>query len=354
MRVVQFIFLSLFSFSGLAQIPDGYYTNAEGKQGTELKSALYIIIKGHTTYPYTSSSTDTWDILKETDRDPNNPNNVIGIYSRFSMNAAHEYNSGSGWSREHVWAQSRGDLGTSRGPGTDIHHLRAEDVSTNSARSNRNFVAECDRQYIDGSGATPSYSCSNEYSWEPPDEVKGDIARMLFYMATRYEGENGEPDLELTEVLQSQTDSAPLHAVLSVLLVWHEADPVSQTEITRNNIIYTYQNNRNPYIDHPEYVDLIWGTPDPDEPDPDEPVLSTSNPSVDFLVYPNPSNGHFTIQSANPIAQILVYDSQSKLILSLDSNLSSFSLVEYPSSSFFVKVYLVNSQKPIYFHISTF
>lgn len=254
--------LLLFTLTTYAQIPSGYYNDAQSKTGEELKLALNSIIKGHTEYSYTSTSTDTWDILKVADRDPNNSNNVIGIYSGFSMDGPAEYAGGSGWTREHVWAKSRGDFGTSKGPGTDCHHLRAEDASTNSARSNRNFD-ECNTPYIDGSGtysgATESFTSSTEFVWKPREEVKGDVARILFYMATRYEGENSEPDLELTEELQDATSDAPLHAKLSVLLAWHQEDPVSTAEQQRNEIIYGYQGNRNPFIDHPEYVASIWG-----------------------------------------------------------------------------------------------
>ena len=108
-----------------------------------------------------------------------------------------------GWTREHVWAKSRGDLGTSRGAGTDIHHLKPCDVSVNSARNNRWF-AECTEEYLDG-GVTPtgSYTSTDDWVWKPRDEVKGDIARMIFYMATRYEGENAEVDLEIIDSIPS-------------------------------------------------------------------------------------------------------------------------------------------------------
>ncbi|MEL6535577.1 MAG: endonuclease, partial [Bacteroidota bacterium] len=263
MKRVLTTFLGLaLMLPALAQVPSGYYTSAEGLSGNALKAALNDIISGHTEFPYSASTTDTWDILKETDRDPNNPNNVIGIYSGFSMDGPAEYNSGNGWNREHTWAKSRGDFGTTLGAGTDVHHLRAADISTNSARNNRNF-GEATTPYVDGSGqysgATGSFTSSSEYVWEPRAEVKGDIARMIFYMATRYEGENGEVDLELTETLLSNTDKSPLHARLSVLLAWHVEDPVDQQERDRNDVIYSYQNNRNPFIDRPEFVEAIWG-----------------------------------------------------------------------------------------------
>jgi endonuclease I len=262
-RLFLLVLTLVFSNSIFAQIPSGYYNNAQGKTGTDLKSALHGIIDGHTEYPYSSSNTDVWDILKVADRDPNNANNVIGIYSNFSMNAAAEYNSGSGWNREHVWAKSRGNFGTSKGAGTDIHHLRAADISTNSARNNRNFD-EATTQYIDGSGgyqgATQSYTSSTDWIWEPRDEMKGDVARMIFYMVVRYEGTNGEPDLELTDTYLSSTDQSPFQGKASVLMDWHLADPVSSEEESRNDIVYSYQGNRNPFIDHPEYACEIFNT----------------------------------------------------------------------------------------------
>lgn len=257
MKRVSTTFLSLILCLGLfAQAPSGYYDNAIGKKGEALKSALNDIIDGHTELTYSQC----WDALKVTDRDPNNSNNVIGIYSRFSMDADAEYAGGSGWNREHVWAKSRGDFGTSQGAGTDIHHLRACDVSTNSARSNKAFD-DGGSTYVDGSGnysgTTPAKSDSD--SWEPGDGQKGDVARMVFYMATRYEGENGEPDLELTDQIFGTSDKQPLHGRISALLAWHEADPVDQEEINRHEAIYSFQGNRNPFIDHPEWVDDIWG-----------------------------------------------------------------------------------------------
>lgn len=261
-KTIVFYALSfLIVFQASAQIPSGYYDSADGLTGTSLKSALNDIIDGHTEYPYSSSGTDVWDILKVADRDPNDSTHVIGLYSGFSMDAAAEYDGGAGWNREHVWAKSRGNFGTSKGAGTDLHHLRAADVSTNSARNNRNFD-EAPTQYVDGSGnysgTTDSYTSSVDWIWEPRDEVKGDVARMIFYMVVRYEGENGEVDLELTDSLLSNTDQSPIHGKASVLIQWHEDDPVSSEEIARNDVIYGYQNNRNPFIDHPEYVCKVF------------------------------------------------------------------------------------------------
>jgi endonuclease I len=252
-----YIFCSTICFG---QIPLGYYDAALGYTGEPLKAQLHLIIKDHIEFPYTSSGTDVWDILKETDRDTLNPNNVILLYSGWSRDAALEYDSGNGWSREHVWAKSHGDFGTSLGAGTDVHALRPCDVSVNSARNNRWF-AECTEEYIDGDGPTGSYTSSTQWVWKPNDNVKGDVARMIFYMATRYEGDGSEPDLEMVNYIPADNNTLdPVHAKLTDLLQWNLEDPVDDWERNRNNIIYyDYQNNRNPFIDHQEYANEIWG-----------------------------------------------------------------------------------------------
>lgn len=259
MKFILYLTTFLILNSTIAQIPVGYYDNATST-GDTLKAQLNLIIDNHTEFPYTSSGTDVWDILKETDRDTVNPNNVLLIYSGWSVDANQEFNAGSGWSREHVWAKSRGDFGTAIGPGTDVHALRPCDISVNAARNNRWF-ANCTTEYIDGSGATGSFTSSTQWVWKPNDNVKGDVARMIFYMCTRYEGLGGEIDLEIIDSIPSDNfTNAPVHAKFTDLMQWHLEDPVDDWERNRNNIIYyNYQNNRNPFIDHPEYVDLIWG-----------------------------------------------------------------------------------------------
>ena len=260
LKIVLFISVLLLTLPVFAQIPDGYYNDASGKTGDELKTSLYNIIKGHVEYPYTASTTDVWDIIKETDRDTANPDNVILLYSGLSVNAAQEYNNGDGWTREHVWAKSHGDFGTDTGPGTDLHHLRPECDNVNSARNNRWF-AECTTPVYYNGVNTGCFTSNTQYVWKPRKEVIGDVARMMFYMATRYEGENGEPDLELVDYIPSDDNSKePIFALLSDLLKWNAQDPIDDFERNRNEVIYKYQKNRNPFIDHPEYAQMIWGT----------------------------------------------------------------------------------------------
>ncbi|MGX5386870.1 endonuclease I family protein [Bacillus thuringiensis] len=226
---------------------DTYYNNAIGKTGLELKKELHNIIDNHTKLSYSA----VWEALRDTDEDPNNKNNVILLYTGRSQGKLTNGSGVNNWNREHVWAKSHGDFGTTAGPGTDLHHLRATDVSVNSSRGNLDF---------DNGGVNHFEATECKYdsdSWEPRDSVKGDIARMLFYMAVRYEGDNGEIDLELNEKVNNNKD--PYMGKLSVLLKWNEQDPVDDLERKRNEVIFTkYQHNRNPFIDHPEWVNKIW------------------------------------------------------------------------------------------------
>ncbi len=238
------IFLLLLIASiAFSAIPDGYYDNASGLSGTALKAALHNIIDGHTEKTYDF----LWIGLRYTDEDPNNSSNFILIYTGRSLSKTQAY---PDWNREHVWAKSHGDFGNVPPCGTDMHHLRPSDVSVNGDRGNKDF----DNGGTQHSEATGCYYDSD--SWEPRDEVKGDIARSMLYMTVRYEGDSGELDLELVDYTGT---SGPNFGKLSTLLAWHIQDPVSDFESTRNDRVYSYQNNRNPFIDHPEYVSYIFG-----------------------------------------------------------------------------------------------
>lgn len=223
-----------------------YYADAIGKTGTALKDSLHEIISDQSTISYSA----VWNALKVTDQDPNNSSNVILLYSGISRSKSLNGGNTGNWNREHVWAQSHGDFGTSAGPGTDLHHLRPEDVQVNSIRGNKDFDNG-------GSSFTNSGgSLTDSNSFEPRDAVKGDVARMILYMAVRYEGDDSWPDLETNDSING---SVPYHGRLSVLKQWNDEDPPSAFEERRNEVIYdSYQGNRNPFIDHPEWVEAIW------------------------------------------------------------------------------------------------
>jgi endonuclease I len=226
---------------------DTYYADAIGKSGTALKDSLHTIISDQTTISYSA----VWNALKVTDQDPNNSGNVKLLYSGISRSKSLNGGNTGNWNREHVWAQSHGDFGTSAGPGTDLHHLRPEDVQVNSIRGNKDFDNG-------GSSFTNSGgSLTDSNSFEPRDAVKGDVARMVLYMAVRYEGDDSWPDLEPNDAVTN--GSVPYHGRLSVLKAWNDEDPPDAFEERRNEVIYdSYQGNRNPFIDHPEWVEAIW------------------------------------------------------------------------------------------------
>jgi endonuclease I len=226
-----------------------YYASAAGKSGESLKVALHgIISRGVTTLAYDA----VWNALKVTDQDPSNSSNVILLYSGTSRSKSLNGGDVGDWNREHVWAKSHGDFGTGNGPGTDLHHLRPEDVRVNSERDNKDF---------DNGGIVVSDAPGNRTdadSWEPRAAVKGDVARMIFYMAVRYEGGDSWPDLEVDDATASGT--APRLGRLSALRQWNQQDPPDAFEKRRNDLIYSsYQRNRNPFIDHPEWVNSVFG-----------------------------------------------------------------------------------------------
>ncbi|MDQ3403919.1 MAG: endonuclease, partial [Actinomycetota bacterium] len=212
---------------------DTYYKTAIGKTGPALKTELNRIISTNSKLTYDQ----VWNALKATDQDPANSANVILLYSGRSQSKATNGGGEDQWNREHVWAQSHGDIGTVTGPGTDIHHLRPEDVSVNANRGNKDFDL--------GGSAAPEApgNYTDADSWEPRAAVKGDVARMIFYMAVRYAGTDGFADLEVNDRVSN--GSAPYMGRLSVLRQWNASDPPDTFEKRRNQVIFDqYQHNR--------------------------------------------------------------------------------------------------------------
>lgn len=227
---------------------EDYYQDAIGKTGPELEAALHGIISRDVT---TLSYSQVWDALQVTDQDPNNTANVVLLYSGRSQSKDDHGGDADQWNREHVWAKSHGDFGTEPGPGTDVHHLRPTDVTVNADRGSKDF----DLGGTENAEAPGNFT--DDDSWEPRDQVKGDVARMILYMSVRYEGGDGFADLEVNDRVGN--GSAPNIGKLSVLKQWHEQDPPDAFEQHRNEVIYTdLQHNRNPFIDHPEWVEDIW------------------------------------------------------------------------------------------------
>lgn len=246
-KILLFAFGILWLNSASADIPIGYYYTANGLTDDALKSALHNIIDGHTVKTYG----DARYILNNSDQDPDNSGNLILIYTGSSISG--NWDSGVTWNREHIWSKSHGfpdegdDIAYS-----DLHNLKPSHPTVNTDRSDKDF----DEGETQHGIATECYYTST--TWEPRDEVKGDVARIMFYMAVRYQGDvTGESDLELVDVITSYPN--PEFGILSTLLQWHIDDPVDNFERNRNEVIFSHQDNRNPFIDHPEYVSKIWG-----------------------------------------------------------------------------------------------
>ncbi|PSL01294.1 endonuclease I [Haloactinopolyspora alba] len=228
--------------------PADYYSGAMGLSGDELAAALHEIVSDSTAVTYD----EVWAALRATDEHPDDPSAVRLFYSGRPRDDDANGGSAGDWNREHVWPKSHGDLGTAPGPGTDLHHLRPTDVAVNAERGNKDFD--------DGGSAVPEApgSYTDDDSWEPRDEVKGDVARAVFYMAVRYEGGDGFADLEVNDRVGN--GSEPFTGRLDVLREWHRQDPPDADERRRNDVIFEdWQHNRNPFVDHPAWVDDIWG-----------------------------------------------------------------------------------------------
>ncbi|TDR16822.1 endonuclease [Marinicella litoralis] len=273
---------------------DGYYDSADTSNAQTLRDSLHNIIDDHIVFPYSSGAEDTWDVLSYADQAPttddcptNDPSEVIEYVWMVYKNNDYCYQGGGqqAYNREHTWPQSRGfssgSLGDNNAARTDTHHLMLSDVGYNGDRGNLYFDncnAQCNERPTDthddpntpevdtiggGSGVYPGNSnWFDADSFEVWNFRKGDIARAMFYMDVRYSGDAiDEVDLVLTDdtnLLANNNGYGPYMGLLSTLLQWHAADPVDDIERNRNNYIFTKQENRNPFIDHPEWVECIF------------------------------------------------------------------------------------------------
>jgi endonuclease I len=242
--VLDFVFGSTTS---LAEAPQNYYSTAEGKAGADLRAALHSIIRSHHVIPYSSASFDTSDALKILDQSPTNASYVTLIYNG-SNQLASDFALATGWNREHMWAQSYGLDGVEPSY-SDLFNLRACDANVNSSRGNK---------YYDTTATNSAGYSFPAHIEAPRPSDRGDIARALFYMVIRYTGDTAnEPALTLTDNPALITTANANIGKLSTLLAWHNADPVDAAEQLRNERIYSlYQTNRNPFVDHPEWVNL--------------------------------------------------------------------------------------------------
>ncbi|MBZ0112383.1 MAG: endonuclease [Thermoanaerobaculia bacterium] len=258
-----------------------FYRDVDASSDAALRTTLHQAIDDHLRYPYSAGTLDTWDILELADEDPNNSSNILTVYKNSTVA---KFGGGQGpYNREHTWPKSYGfpDEGVSS-PHTDCHHLMLSDVTYNSERGNLPFgdcTSGCGEYATQannghgGVGGSPYPGDSNwrgASAWSTWNHRQGDIARAQLYMDVRYEGGAhsitgaAEPDLVLTDntglivTTNTNTSGTAYMGRLSVLLAWHQADPPDDEERIRNEVVYHFQGNRNPFVDHPEWVECLF------------------------------------------------------------------------------------------------
>lgn len=308
--------------------PAGYYDSLEGLAGSALKQAIQDII-ANPNEVRVHSYADIWEILKTADQNPENSSKMWLIYTEESRSKLDQQAGNSivgKWNREHIYCQSRGgyDTGTDYlSPGadgisayapttgandigagvSDAHHIRAVDGQENSSRNNKNYGTTATANIYNG----PAGSTTN--AW------KGDVARACFYMAVRYNAlsvVNGAP----TDGTLGQIGD------LATLLSWNQLDPSDDFEMNRNNYIYTWQHNRNPFIDYPLLADYIWGT---HAGEVWHASLSTNNVATSSVkVYPIPAHDNLFISGITTTTQVTLYSLLGQKIIEkqIDSDVS--------------------------------
>ncbi|WP_339888536.1 endonuclease [uncultured Flavobacterium sp.] len=322
----NYILLFLLSVTtGFAQIPTGYYNSATGT-GYTLKTNLRNIIANNTNSNSSADYGDLWTLYTNTafrDNYYENNSSLLDIYSeKPSGPDSYEYTStnqqcgnysgeGSCYNREHLMPQS---VFNSNYPMySDAHFVVPSDGSVNGARGNFPFGVVSSVAYTSTNGSKRGSNLNSGYSagysgtvFEPINEFKGDVARAMLYFATRYQNEVTSWSYDMFNNTNNQVYT---NAFLNILITWHNQDPVSAYEIAKNNAVYSFQNNRNPYIDHPEYVCQIW------------PTQCAALSTQDFVslegisVYPNPSNDHrINIQSEVALDEIQLINLNGQLI----------------------------------------
>ena len=301
-------------------IPTGYYDSLEGLSGNALKQAVQDIIAAPTVRLH--SYADIWDIIRTADQNPENSNQIWDMYLEIPMAKLDQQTTSSivgKWNREHIFCQSRGGFevandDTADGIGvwnstsaasvvdgiSDAHHIRAENGQENTSRNNKNYGTVNSATVYAGPSGTQG-------SW------RGDVARALFYMAVRFDGlnvVNGDP----SEYLPSTSIASGNIGDLATLLVWNHSDPRDDFEMNRNNYIYTWQMNRNPFIDYPLLVDYIFGA---NFGQPWSSSLSIQNPIENKVaVYPNPTTDHIIVAGLEGNSKVEIYTITGQMVQS--------------------------------------
>ena len=331
MRQLYILILTIFSIALNAQAPTGYYNGAAGLDDFALKTALKNIIddvddgNGQPFHDNTITYGQLWSLY--TTSDVRSDGKVWDMYSQCNFTFGTDQDTGTGgatecdkYNREHTFARSWFGNDTNLPIFSDAFHVVPADKRVNAIKGN----------YAFGEVASPNYTSLNNSKrgnssivgsepivFEPADEFKGDFARGFFYVAVRYEDliagwETLDPNGD--SILDGSSNKVFEQWALDMLYDWHINDPVSQKEIDRNNAIFVHQDNRNPFIDNPQWVFDIWKT-----------TLSTDNNGIEKIkIYPNPATDKITIDlPANKKTKVEIYDVLGKRILQKDIDKST-------------------------------
>ncbi|WP_461589533.1 endonuclease [Winogradskyella sp.] len=309
--------------------PNEYYDSLDGLSDIALRQALENLIADPNVVR-AQTYADVIDILLEADQNPENSNQVWLVYSEEGR-AKLDIQSGSSntgkWNREHTFPRSRGgfndieadefangidnfwttEVDSLRHANSDAHAIRAADALENSSRGNQHYG-----QYVGPSGTLGSF--------------RGDVARSVLFLEIRYNG------LEIVDGFPSTTGQL---GDLTTLLDWHRNDPPDDYEMNRNNVVYNWQKNRNPFIDHPLLVEYIWGN---NVGGIWNQTLSLEDESLNMIaIYPNPTNGRVYIQTTNVAEKIEVYSIEGKRISQFE-NVDTYIDLYVPAGIYIMKM----------------
>ncbi|WP_370001170.1 endonuclease [Winogradskyella sp.] len=286
--------------------PNGYYDSLDGLADTALRQALQDIIADPNVVR-AQTYADVIDILIEADQNPENSNQVWLLYTeegRAKLDLQTGSDNTGKWNREHTFPRSRGgffdieedeiadgidvfwttEADSLRHGNSDAHALRAVDAVENSTRGNQHYG-----EYTGPIGTLGSF--------------RGDVARSVLYMEIRYNG---------LEVVNGFPNTTGQLGDLATLLDWHRNDPPDDFEMNRNNVVYNWQFNRNPFIDQPLLVEYIWGTNVGDAWD--QSLSIEDNDISKMSVYPNPTDGRLYISGLNNVERLEVFSIEGKLL----------------------------------------
>ena len=379
MKKTYFLLLFLVTILGFAQPSPTYYNTATGT-GYALKTKLKTIITtGHVDKGYGSGTSQTnnglWSAYKTTDRDMGigyeNDNTIVDIYSEkpsgadpynFNYNITSGANAGQCgtysvegdcYNREHLIPQSYFDNIATAFMKHDIQHVYPTDGKVNGERGNLPFgrvnVASFTSQNGSKKGSANNSGYSAGYAgtvFEPINEFKGDIARVFFYFATRYEDSMDDfyGSVQNTNsgasnyvpckfMFDGSTDKVFSATFLNILLTWNAQDPVSVKETLRNNACFAHQGNRNPYIDNNAYVTSIWGLPL---------AVDAFELIADINVYPNPSNDHrVNIETENELDEIQIININGQIMQQIakpNKSQNKYTVENLPQGFYFLKL----------------